>query len=111
MLAPLMAPAGELAGKPVPSDPAPAKPLEDYAGVYNNEYYGAAKVTLTGGRLELALGPGTVSWPLTHWDGDVFTYQPYHENAPPGTIGQATFHGSTLVLELLDTHGLGTFTR
>ena len=57
------------------------------------------------------MGPRTVVWPLTHWDRDVFTYQPYHENAPPGSVGQATFDGSTLVLELLDAHGLGTFTR
>ncbi|MGB7962246.1 MAG: serine hydrolase, partial [Propionicimonas sp.] len=111
MLAPLMAPVGELAGQPVPGDPAPAKPLQDYAGVYDNQYFGAARVTVVGDHLELTVGPGAVDWPLTHWDGDVFTYQPYHENAPPGSIGQATFHGSTLVLELLDTHGLGTFTR
>ena len=70
-----------------------------------------AKVTVVGDHLELAMGPRTVVWPLTHWDRDVFTYQPYHENAPPGSVGQATFDGSTLVLELLDAHGLGTFTR
>ena len=111
MLAPLMNPMGDLAGKQAPADPTPATPLDDYAGVYTNEYYGAATITVVGDHLELALGPGAISWPLTHWDGDIFTYQPYNENAPPGTIAQATFHGSTLVLELLDTHGLGTFTR
>lgn len=111
MLAPLMAPVGELAGKPAPSDPAPAKPLRAYAGVYDNEYFGAAKVTVAGDHLELDLGPAAVRWPLTHWDGDVFTYQPYNENAPAGSVGQASFHGSTLVLELLNTHGLGTFSR
>ena len=52
-----------------------------------------------------------MSWPLTHWDGDIFTYQPSNENAPPGTVGQATFDGSALVLQLLDINGLGTFTR
>lgn len=111
MLAPLMAPVGELAGKPAPSDPAPPKPLDAYVGAYNNEYYGAARITVVGDHLELGVGPGTVVWQLTHRDGDVFTYQPYNENAPPGTIGQVTFHESTLVVELLDTHGLGTFTR
>ena len=111
MLAPLMAPVGELAGKPAPNDPTPAKPLAAYAGVYDNKYFGAAKVTVAGDHLELTVGPGAVVWPLSHWDGDVFTYRPYHENAPPGSIGKATFQGSSLVLELLDTHGLGTFTR
>lgn len=111
MLAPLMTPLGALAGQTAPSDPAPAKPLSDYVGVYDNEYYGPARVTLDRAQLQLALGPGTVRWPLTHWDGDVFTYRPYNENAPPGTVGQATFNGSTLVLELLDSQGLGTFIR
>lgn len=111
LLAPLMDPVGELAGKSAPTNATPAKPLADYAGLYTNVYYGAAKVTVVGDHLELAMGPRTVVWPLTHWDRDVFTYQPYHENAPPGSVGQATFDGSTLVLELLDAHGLGTFTR
>jgi len=111
MLGPLMDPVGDLAGESAPADPNPSQPLEAYAGVYANEYFGAATITRVGDHLELALGPGTTRWLLTHWDGDVFTYQPYNENAPSGTIGQATFHGSTLVLELLDTHGLGTFVR
>ncbi|MHA6522846.1 serine hydrolase [Tessaracoccus sp. G1721] len=112
MLAPLMDPMGGLAGQSAPSDPAAARPLVDYVGVYDNEYFGAATVTLAGDGLQLSLGPeGAVTWPLTHWDGDVFTYEPYNENAPPGTVGQATFDGGNLVLELLDTHGLGTFTR
>lgn len=100
------APMGELAGKPPPSSPAPAKKLLDYAGTYNNRCFGAAKVTVAGEHLELALGPGKVQWVLTHWEGDVFSYQPYNENAPPGTVGKATFHRSSLVLELLNAHGL-----
>jgi len=111
MLSPLMAPVGELAGKPAPSSPAPAKKLDDYAGTYTNRYFGTAKVTVAGRHLEVALGPGNVQWVLTHWDGDVFTYQPYNENAPPGTVGKATFDRSSLVLELLNAHGLGSFTR
>lgn len=41
----------------------------------------------------------------------MFSYQPYNENAPPGTVGKATFHRSSLVLELLNAHGLGSYTR
>ncbi len=111
VMAPLMAPVGELAGRTAPSSAAPGKPLAEYAGVYDNVYYGAARVIAAGDHLELRLGPGEAGWPLEHWDGDVFLYRPYHENAPPGTVGKVTFRGSTLVVELLDAHGLGTFTR
>ena len=111
MMAPLMAPLGELAGKTAPVDPVPAKPLNQYAGTYRNTYFGPARVTVDGDSLNLAIGPDAGGWTLTHWDGDTFVYRPYTENAPPGTVGRATFTGGRLVLELLNTHGLGTFSR
>ena len=49
--------------------------------------------------------------PLTHWDGNVFTYQWVIENSPPGTISKATFDGDKLTLEYYDEMGKGTFTR
>jgi hypothetical protein len=48
---------------------------------------------------------------LTHWDGDVFTFQLITENAPPGTISKATFAGNKLTLEYYDADKMGTFTR
>lgn len=110
-LASVSQPTGELVGQSPPADAAPARPLAEYAGNYANDYFGSASVTVVGDSLELTVGPGTVVWPLDHWDGDVFVFEPFSENAALGSVSQATFDGSTLVIELLDEHGLGTFTR
>ncbi|MDV3129842.1 serine hydrolase [Mycobacterium sp. 21AC1] len=106
----MAAPEGTLVGKQPPADPAPAKTLSTYAGVYRNEYWGPATVTENDGKLNLALGP-KLRVPLDHWDGDTFTFSFVTENAPPGTISKATFAGDTLTLEYYDTDGMGTFTR
>jgi len=103
-------PFGSLAGKQPPADPVPAKPLSSYLGVYDNAYWGPATVTEVDGRLQLALGPD-FKVPLTHWDGDVFTFSFVNENAPPGTVSKATFDGDRLVLEYYETEASGTFTR
>jgi len=71
----------------------------------------SARVSVVGDSLQLTVGPGTVVWPLEHWDGDVFTFEPFSENAPLGSVSQATFDGEHLVIELLNEHKLGTFTR
>jgi CubicO group peptidase (beta-lactamase class C family) len=107
-------PAGSLVGKQPPAKPAPARPLTDYLGVYASDYWGPAVVTEHDGQLQLALGPKNQSFPLTHWDGDAFTFPLANENAPPGTISKAVFSGfpgATLNLEYFDSDKLGTFTR
>jgi CubicO group peptidase (beta-lactamase class C family) len=104
-------PAGSLVGQQPPANPAPAAPPESYAGTYVNDYWGPAKVTDTDGKLTLSLGPRGDNWSLTHWDGDVFTFSPVAENAPPGTISKATFAGTKLTLEYYDSAKMGTFTR
>ncbi|PTR30368.1 CubicO group peptidase (beta-lactamase class C family) [Rhodococcus sp. OK519] len=104
-------PQGALVGQSPPTDPAPARPLPDYVGSYANDYFGAAQVSERDGRLVLTMGPKGLAFPLTHWDGDVFTFTPDGENAPAGTISSATFAGDTLTLEFFDSDGLGTFTR
>lgn len=102
---------GSLVGQQPPANPAPAKPLRDYAGVYANDYWGAAVVTEHGGALHLAMGPKNRMITLSHWDGDTFTFPLTNENAPPGTISKAVFTGDTLNLEYYDSDKLGTFTR
>lgn len=107
-------PVGSLVGKQPPPNPAPAKPLGDYAGVYTSAYWGPAVVTEQDGALHLAMGPKNRTVTLTHWDGDTFTFGLTDENAPPGTISKAIFSGSpapTLNLEYYDSENLGTFTR
>lgn len=104
-------PEGSLVGKPPPANPAPARPLTDYLGVYASDYWGPAVVTQNNGQLQLALGPKNQAFALTHWDGDTFTFSITDENAPPGTISKAVFAGNTLNLEYYDSDKLGTFTR
>lgn len=110
-MASLIAPEGSLVGVQRPANPAPAQPLANYAGIYRNDYYGPLNVVDNGGKLELRLGPKPTVYPLTHWDGDIFTFTPENENAPPGTISKATFSTGKLVLEYYDDNGLGTFAR
>jgi len=104
-------PLGGLAGEQAPADAAPPRPLRSYAGSYANSYWGPAVVTESGGTLSVALGPRPQVYPLTHWDGDVFTFPLQGENAPPGTISKAAFAGDRLVLEYFDQDKMGTFTR
>jgi CubicO group peptidase (beta-lactamase class C family) len=104
-------PEGSLVGKQPPANPAPARPLTDYLGVYASDYWGPAAVTEHDGQLQLALGPKNETFPLTHWDGDTFTFPLTNEDAPPGTISKAVFSGNTLNLEYFDSDKLGTFTR
>ncbi|WP_018177808.1 serine hydrolase [Jongsikchunia kroppenstedtii] len=109
-LGPFTAPVGELVGKTAPADAAPAKPLAQYAGSYANGYYGPATITEKDGGLVLGLGVGK-TFPLKHWDGDTFTFTLDTENAPPGSVSQATFDGNKLTLAYYDDEGLGVFTR
>ncbi|OBI35048.1 serine hydrolase [Mycobacterium colombiense] len=104
-------PVGSLVGKQPPANPAPARPLGDYAGSYANDYWGPAVVTEHDGALQLAMGPRNRTATLTHWDGDTFTFTLTDENAPPGTVSKAVFAGNTLNLEYFDSNKLGTFTR
>lgn len=104
-------PFGELAGAQPPVDPAPARALPSYIGSYANDYWGPAAVAERDDALTLTLGPRAQAYQLTHWDGDVFTFAPADENAPPGSLSKATFDGDRLTLEYFDSDKMGTFTR
>ncbi|MFF2107682.1 serine hydrolase [Rhodococcus koreensis] len=110
-ISPMSEPEGSLVGQTAPANPAPPQPLPTYAGTYNNPYWGPAVVTESNGALTLGLGPAGQTYPLTHWDGDTFTFTLSGENAPPGTISKATFAGNDVTLEYYDTEGTGTFVR
>jgi CubicO group peptidase (beta-lactamase class C family) len=101
-------------GKP-PASPTASLPIAAYAGSFHNELYGELVVAGEGEELSLRLGPALRPYPLTHYDRDVFTYQPRGENAygpsavtflvgADGRAGQVT-------IENLDQHGQGTFDR
>ena len=107
-----LSPEGSLVGKPPPSNPKPARPLSEYAGSYDNTFYGPATVTVTGGKLTLTLGPARIQLQLSHWDGDVFVFAPPGESQSAGSISKATFgKGNALTIEYLDGEQQGTFCR
>ncbi|MFD9409563.1 serine hydrolase [Streptomyces sp. NPDC059989] len=93
--------------------PASAKPAKDsaaYTGTYDNPYYGKLTVTANDtGALVLALGPKPMLFPLTHYDGDTFSFETTGEMAA-GRTG-VTFADDTVRVEYLDANHLGTFTQ
>lgn len=97
-------------------DPAtPALPDSAYTGSYGNAYAGTAKITASDAGLVLHLGPHDWSYPLRHFDRDLFLYvsDPETPEAPAaltfriGPDGRAR----SLTAESLDSNGLGTFER
>jgi hypothetical protein len=115
-MAPLMAPFGRLAGAQPPADPAPARDMAAYAGTYANDYFGPAEVAAQSGGLVLKVGPAGMSWPLSHWSGDSFVFEPQGENASPGSRSEVRFRvdgqaAEAMTVEFWDAEGLGTFTR
>ena len=98
-----------------PAHPSPALPFEAYVSTYYNDYFGEIEVATQGSGLVLKLGPKLEAFPLGHYDGNVFFYQPTGENAyglsgvtfTIGTGGKAT----SVVVENLDTEKQGTLTR
>src|SRR5262245_45919852 len=98
-----------------PAKPSPSLPPAAYVGVYRNDYFGDIEVVERDGALHLRLGPKKTSFPLRHWDRDVFVYQPTGESAggPSGVryaVGPAR-EAATVLVENLDVDGQGTFTR
>jgi CubicO group peptidase (beta-lactamase class C family) len=98
-----------------PAQKSPPLPLPNYLGTYRNDYFGDLEVAEKDGALLLRLGPKKTPFALRHWDRDVFLYQPEGENA--GGPSAVTFQvgpdgkGVRVVVENLDIHGQGTFTR
>lgn len=110
------APVGDLVGKTAPASPTPARPLGDYAGTYDSPYFGPAKISQGENGLVLTLGPGAVTMPMTHWDGDIFSIAPRSENAPYGSLSSVRFEGpsgkpASVRIDYLNDEGLAIWTR
>ncbi|MGW1772304.1 serine hydrolase [Streptomyces sp. NPDC002104] len=94
-----------------PTGAAPAGEDSAYTGTYRNPYYGKATVAATGtGGLTLSLGPEPMVFPLTHYDGDTFSYETAGENAVGRTGVFFSPADHTVRIEYLDADHLGTFT-
>lgn len=114
----LSGPFGELAGKQPPSQPAPPSVPTLLAGTYANGYVGTAIVEASGSQLtRLRLGPKRTPFPLRHWDGDSYTFEPTGESANPGSVSKVTFargrsgRATSMTIEYYQQDGMGTFNR
>ncbi|MEH6717714.1 MAG: serine hydrolase [Aurantimonas endophytica] len=109
-------PAGPDYAEP-PASAEPPRADDAYAGTYDNSYYGPLVVETEGGALSMKLGPADAPkrFPLTPYDGDVFTFEPIGENAAPLSAAQFRTGDdggiASVTLEFYDRTGLGTFTR
>jgi hypothetical protein len=98
-----------------PSHPSTRLPSAAYTGIYHNDYFGDIRVEEEGGALVLGMGPQKASFPLRHWNRDVFIYQPVGESA--GGLSGVTFRigpdgkATEVVVENLNIFGQGTFPR
>lgn len=109
-------PTGDLVGKTAPTAPAASRPLAEYVGSYENAYFGPARVSQGQNGLVLSLGRGTVTVPMTHWDGDTFSIAPRSENAPYGSLSSVRFvvndgKVDAVSIDYLNANGLATWTR
>jgi CubicO group peptidase (beta-lactamase class C family) len=117
LMAKMMAPVGALSGQSPPPNPRPPQALPLYAGVYGNDYFGAATIKPQDDGLVLSLGPRGISYPLRHWDGPVFVYAPGNENAPDGSVAAVTFTmgssgaAASFTNEFYAETGLNSFVR
>ncbi len=113
----MSAPSGSLVGVDPPASPTPAAPLTAYVGTYGNDYVGPATISQNDGELTLSLGPKTMTFPLTHWDGDTFIYVPTGESANFGSLSKLAFTRATngtatsMDVEYYERDGQNIFTR
>jgi Beta-lactamase len=98
-----------------PARSSPPLPSEADVGTDDHADVGAVDIVEKDGALWRRMGPTEPSLPLRHWDRDRFIYQPVGEMASGVsgvTVGVGPEgRGMLVVVEPLDTHGQGTFTR
>ncbi|MGH2583512.1 MAG: serine hydrolase [Dehalococcoidia bacterium] len=98
-----------------PTPPAPALPLSAYTGAYRNDFFGEIEIVEQDNGLVILQGPMKMASPMRHYDHDLFIYQPTGESA--GGLSGVTFtigpdgKAVSVVVENLNIHGVGTFTR
>ncbi len=93
----------------------PALKPSAYAGKYANKFFGSIELAEKQGTLILRMGPKPLAFSLRHWDRDTFIYQPAGESAggPSGVRFSVAPDGlaDQVVIENLNIHGQGTFSR
>jgi len=86
-----------------------------YAGSYTNDYVGDIQVIVIDGELAIVAGPAAVTYLLTHFDANTFTY--VHDAELPDFLEGAIFEvgpdgiATEVTVTGFDADGLGTFRR
>lgn len=99
-----------------PEKASPALTLENYVGTYTNDFIGPIEIINQAGKLQMTQGPlKNHTYPLTHYDGNLFFYDTTGENEV-GLSGvrfnvNANGKAITLWVENLDTYGMGSLLR
>ena len=98
-----------------PATVAPAQPAAAYAGTFHSDFWGDLVVREGSGGLEMAIGPGGLVFPLSHYTGDTYFFTTRGESAtgttglvftgPPGRAGSLTVNAWNVPA------GPGVFTR
>jgi len=98
-----------------PASPEPSLAQSAYLGSYYSPYYGPLRVNAGSTGMSISLGPQSMTFPLKHWDGNLFVFETTGENAL-GLSGAEFVIGpsgsaDSLILERYNKTGLGTFKR
>jgi len=95
-----------------PAATGPALPPSAYVGTYTNDLYGEIQIIEQGDGLAIVEGPSKLTFPLKHYDRDVFTC-----DNTEGETGGVTFtigangKATTVVVDELNSQGDETFKR
>lgn len=99
---------------PPPAAPAPTE-LSAYAGIYQNDLYGPLSVEQDSTVLRLSFGEGRAPYPMRHFSGNIFTFQPRGENAfGPSAIRfslDESGRAQSVLIDYFDATGQGRFIR
>jgi hypothetical protein len=98
-----------------PASLTPALATSAYVGTYTNDFFGDIQIIEEDDRLAIVEGPHKLTFPLKHYDRDIFTYKSEGENATLAagvifTIG-ADGKAATVTVENLNVRGEGIFKR
>jgi CubicO group peptidase (beta-lactamase class C family) len=95
-----------------PAAPGPALATSAYVGTYTNNFYGEIQIIEQGGGLAIVEGPSKLTFPLKHYDRDLFTCE-NTEGEMSGVIFTIGADGKarTVVVEDLNLQDDGTFKR
>lgn len=98
-----------------PASPSPAAANAAYLGTYRNDFFGEIAIIEKNGGLAIVQGPKDMTFAMSHYDRDVFTYRTEGEMAV-GTAGITFTLGADgkavrALVENLDAGGEGSFVR